>query len=231
MKNKIGIILYARMSSKRLEGKVLRKINNKCLLEIVYDRLKIKFSNNFIIVNTSTNSSDDKIVNFCKKKNIKYFRGSLKNVFKRTVDCCVKFKFKYFARICCDRPILDVDMVKLMFKKILNDKRGYDIITNQFPINAPKGLVCEIAKCSIFKKINFKNLNNNDKEHIFNFFYKNQKKYKILNIQKKYYKKLTNKNFAIDTVKDLNRFKKIFERINYNFLLPTRSIIKKINTV
>ena len=45
-----------------------------------------------------------------------------------------------------------------------------------------------------------------------------------------FYKNFKKKTYAIDKVDDLNKFKKIFKKINYNFLLPTKSIIKKIST-
>ena len=45
MKRKIGFILFARMSSNRFHGKVLKKINNKSLLEIIYNRINAKFKN------------------------------------------------------------------------------------------------------------------------------------------------------------------------------------------
>ena len=67
--NKIAIIIFARLNSKRLKGKVLKKIFDKYLLEIIYLRLKRKL--NFpIIVNTSKNKSDDKIIKFCQKRKI-----------------------------------------------------------------------------------------------------------------------------------------------------------------
>ena len=43
---KIGIIIYARTSSKRLPKKVLKIINEKTLLEIIYFRIKKKIKEN-----------------------------------------------------------------------------------------------------------------------------------------------------------------------------------------
>ena len=66
---KIGIIIYARTTSKRLPGKVLKILNDKItLLELVHDRVKKKSRNILIIVNTSKNIQDDKIVALCKRK-------------------------------------------------------------------------------------------------------------------------------------------------------------------
>ena len=40
-----------------------------------------------IIVATSREKTDDKLLDFCKKKKIKIFRGSLNDIHKRTTDC------------------------------------------------------------------------------------------------------------------------------------------------
>ena len=77
---KIGIIIYARTSSKRLPKKVLKIINEKTLLEIIYFRIKKKSKKIPVIINTSKSKSDDQIIDFCKKRKIKFFRGSLTNV-------------------------------------------------------------------------------------------------------------------------------------------------------
>ena len=90
--SKIGILIFARINSKRFPGKVLKNIIfNKNLLEIIFLRLK-KFSNLQIVICTSFSKNDDKIVRFCKSRKMKYFRGSLRNVFARTVNCLKKYK-------------------------------------------------------------------------------------------------------------------------------------------
>ena len=149
---KMGIIIYARTTSRRLPGKVLKVLNNKkMLLELVYDRVKKKSKDILIIVNTSKNTQDNKIITFCKKKKIKYFRGKLDNVFERTVECCKKYKLKSFVRVNADRPFFDYNLMETMIK--IFKKKNYDIVTNQFPRACPKGLACEIAKTKIFLDI------------------------------------------------------------------------------
>ena len=74
MKNKINqqsiaIIIYVRLNSKRLPEKAFLKINSKSILEILIDRIK-NFSkyNLSIIVATSREKTDDKLLDSCKKK-------------------------------------------------------------------------------------------------------------------------------------------------------------------
>ena len=167
MKN-IGILIFARIGSRRFPGKVLKNIIfNKNLLEIVFLRLKKNF-NLKIIICTSVTKKDEKIIKFCKKKKIKYFRGSLKNVFERTVDCILKYKLDAFVRINADRPFVDFKEIGKMIK--IFKKKKFDIVTNQLTKNCPKGLTSEIANSKIFLNAPKEKLKKKDKEHIFNFF-------------------------------------------------------------
>ena len=222
--SKIGIIIYARLNWKRLPNKVLKKINQIPLIEIIYLRLKKKLKYK-IIVNTSNNKSDDKIAKFCKNKKISYFRGSLNNVFKRTKECLIKHKFSSFVRICSDRPFVDPVEIKKIIK--IFKKNKYDIVTNQLNKKCPKGLACEIAKTKIFLNLNDDLINKNDREHIFNFFYRNKKKYKIFDILNKTYKKGKNKNLSIDTKKDFSKINRLFKKYR-NIHIETNKVLKDL---
>ena len=221
---KIGIIIYARTTSRRLPGKVLKILNDKItLLELVHDRVKKKSRNILIIVNTSKNIQDDKIVALCKRKKIKYFRGKLNNVFERTVECCKKYKLKSFVRVNADRPFFDFNLMETMIK--IYQKKKYDIVTNQFPKSCPKGLACEISNTKIFFDLTKKNLSNSDKEHIFKYFYKNNSQYKIKNYISKIYNSNKKINLSIDTKKDFKNVEKIYNNSNNNFFVDTKKII------
>ena len=60
-KKKILCVIQARMNSKRLRGKVLKKIQEKTALEHIVDRsLKVKLIDDLVVA-TSNNKIDDKI--------------------------------------------------------------------------------------------------------------------------------------------------------------------------
>ena len=77
------IFVQARMSSKRFPGKVMKEINGKKLIDIIFDVLKKTKKIKKIVVLTSTNKSDDILCNHLKKQKINFFRGSLENVYQR----------------------------------------------------------------------------------------------------------------------------------------------------
>ena len=64
------IIIQARFSSKRLRGKVLKKIEGKPLLEYMVQSINKLRHKHKLIIATSLSRSDDKVVIFCKKHNI-----------------------------------------------------------------------------------------------------------------------------------------------------------------
>jgi spore coat polysaccharide biosynthesis protein SpsF len=214
----IVILVYARLNSKRLPNKVLIKINSKTILSLVIQRIKkISKYKIPIIVCSSKNKSDDKLINYCKRNQINYFRGSLNNVFQRTVECSHKYNFKSFVRVCADRPFFDVRLMDKMIKKFKEKK--HDIVTNQFPRTYPKGLACEIADIDIFKNLDKSRILELEKEHIFNFFYRNNKNYRIFNFSLN--RSMTTKtikeiDWSLNDKKDLLKIRKIYAGYSAN---------------
>ena len=229
MKNNIAVLIFVRMSSKRLPGKVMKLIKKKTILEIIYRRVKKVFNKNLIIINTSNKKSDNAIVKFCEAKKINYYRGSLNNVFERTLKCCKKYNLTGFIRVCGDRPIFDYLLMKRMLK-IFNTNK-YDIVTNQYIKSCPKGIACEIVKSNIFYKIKNRQLKPSEKEHILNYFYNNHEKYNFFNYFDKEYANIKNQNYSIDNIRDFKRVEEIFRKNNYSFTRSTKKILSIVNKI
>lgn len=196
---KIVYFIQARMSSKRLPGKVLKKIKKKEILKFLINRLKARLKNIDIIVLTSKNYTDKKIVSFCKRNKYKYQTGPLYNVFSRFKQSLKNSNVDGFVRITGDSPLLNINLLKKMV--LLFKKNKYDIVTNVFPRSYPIGQSAELIKKKVFMNVDEKKLNKFEKEHIFQYFYKNSKKYKIYNFSN--YKDFSHKNLSINTKLDL----------------------------
>ena len=129
MKIIIGLQAYE-LIQKDFGRKSFKKINDKPLLSFVIDRLKKTKLSNEIFVLTSKQKSDDVIEYYCKKNNIKFFRGSLDNVLSRFVLFGKAYNAFGVVRICADSPWIDYDLINRMSKIFLENR--YDIITNIF---------------------------------------------------------------------------------------------------
>ena len=174
-----------------------------------------------IVVSTSRNSMDRKIIKFCKNKKIDFFRGSEENVLERTFRTAIKYKPRMIIRLTCDNPFLDPEMLNYMIVFFLNRYKKIDYLCNNGLGNfqkrsVPFGLDIQIYKMSSFRKLynlvmNTKN-NNEYLEHPPLFFYtKGRKKFRNSNI-KLPSKFLISKKIrvTVDTLADFKLAKKIF---------------------
>ena len=159
-----------------------------------------------IIIATSRNKSDDKLVNYLKKIKIQYYRGSLGNVAQRMVETAEYKKKKNFIRISGDSPLIDPVIIDKAISTFTKNK-NYDLISNIFPRTFPNGQSIEIIRTYALKK-HLNNMNKFEKEHVTQYFYNNPKTFSIKSFVNK--KKIKFIKTAIDNKKDLvNILKKI----------------------
>ena len=214
-------LIQARISSTRLPGKVLKKIEGKEMLYHLVTNLKKSKLIKKIFVLTSNSIEDDKICNFCKKHNINFFRGPLQNTFLRFCSFLKKNDTKNFIRLSADSPLLNYKLVDAMI--LSSKKKNYDIFTNIFPRTFPKGQSIEIIKTKSFLSIKNKFLNNEEKEHLTKYFYNNPLKFKIYNYRNNI--NYSNYNLSVDTENDFKIVKKIFQR-KQNEVIELKELIR-----
>jgi len=96
MKNekKVDIIIQARIGSTRLKGKVLKKHRGLTPLKIMAGRLKYCNKIKDVIICTTRLLEDNRIVKFCKKENIKFYRGSKNDVLSRYYETAKNLDLK-----------------------------------------------------------------------------------------------------------------------------------------
>ena len=110
-----GIIIQARLNSKRFPKKVLKRLDgNNTVLEFQISRVSKVFDKKNIFIATTINKEDIKICRISKKNGIRFFRGSEKNVMKRYIDCAKKFKIETIIRVTSDCPLVDPRLIKKM---------------------------------------------------------------------------------------------------------------------
>lgn len=121
----IDVFIPARLDSKRLPKKHLKKIGENTLIEILINRIKKAKKVRKIIVCTTNKKSDDEFVDFLKKKNILYYRGNEKDILKRFLGASEKFGTDI---------IIDVEGDKLYTEPKFIDKIISEIKNNDFII-------------------------------------------------------------------------------------------------
>jgi len=88
----IVCIIQARMGSTRLPGKVLLPLAGREVLAHVLDRLAVCETIDDVVVATSDQPSDDVLAQWCDRRGVPVFRGSLDDVTQKNK---IKKKKKY----------------------------------------------------------------------------------------------------------------------------------------
>jgi glutamate-1-semialdehyde 2,1-aminomutase len=135
-------IVQARMGSTRLPGKVLKKLNGKTLIEIIFHRLSLSEKIDKIILATSHNSENDLLAIIVENIGFEVFCGSEDDVLDRYYQAAKLYSPETVVRITGDCPIIDpwlLDEVIALYQE--ND---VDYVSNREPPTFPDGLDMEV---------------------------------------------------------------------------------------
>jgi spore coat polysaccharide biosynthesis protein SpsF len=158
MKIKEASIITARTSSRRLPNKTIMKIKDDLKsIDIVIQRAKkIGYP---VILATSTDPSDDVLVDIAKQHNIEIFRGSLLNKIKRWYDCFKEYQIEYACIIEADDIAFDYDLYHYGMMEL--EKNNIDmimypdnIVTGLFLLNLRKNAIDQLFTLVPDEKIN-----------------------------------------------------------------------------
>lgn len=192
-----GIIVLCRYSSSRLPGKILKPINGKPILKYILERLSLLNGKAPIVICTSDEPTDDRIVQYCIENGIKHFRGSLNNVAERFLSCAQHFGFSEAVRINGDNIFLDYELIEGMITQhVLNKSVFTSNVRNR---TYPKGMSVEIVSIEHYAQ-SLPLFNEEDKEHVMTYFYRQNNLNHFFVYNKKDYGETL--NFAIDTSED-----------------------------
>lgn len=143
---KVVAITQARVGSTRLPNKVLKKINNKTLLEIHLNRIKKSRRIHKLIVATTVDIKDDAIVNICNEMQLPYYRGSEHNVLDRFYQAASREVPTHIVRITSDCPLIDPILLDEVVDFTIENNLDYG--SNILIENFPDGQDIEVMKFS-----------------------------------------------------------------------------------
>lgn len=204
---KIGAIIEARMSSSRLPGKVLFKVKNKTILELITNRIKLVKKIDKTIIATTTNSNDDKLVKWCKSKKINFYRGSEENVLSRVYLAAKKNKLDIIVLITGDCPLVDHGIISQILSTYLNNKADY--VSNAHIRTYPDGMDVQVFNFKSLKKSHSLAKSNLEKEHVTLNMRRNPKIFKPIYLMAPENLHLPDLGLTLDETKDFILIEKI----------------------
>jgi len=198
------------MSSTRLPGKVLMKLDKKhTVLDYLINQLKHSKLLGKIIIATTNLEEDNAIVNFAKKNEIEYFRGESDDVLDRFYQCAKNFSSDNILRITSDNPLVDPTVIDDL---IINyQKSSCDYASTNLARTYPFGIDAEIFSFNTLEKTWKNAILPSEREHVSSYMKKNSKIFKQFNLRNKI--KVPLVRLTIDREVDLELFRIVISKI------------------
>jgi spore coat polysaccharide biosynthesis protein SpsF len=204
----IAVGIQARMSSTRFPGKVLAKLQGKPIIEHLSARFQ-KMGLPFFVL-TSTNTSDDPLVEFLQDRGCEVYRGSLDDVLSRFQTFAQSFSLSHIIRISADSPLIHPDVVYKVLGR--SSDIPFDISTNIFPRSFPKGQSVEVLTSETLDRMVNLPLLPTHREHVTSYIYENHQSFNISNHFNN--ENLSTMNMCVDIPEDLQRLEDMLERLD-----------------
>ena len=132
------------MESSRLPGKAIKKICNKTILELIFERLKNISNIDKIILVTGSIEQNKPLIDEAKKINLNYFCGNEENILDRFYNASKKFPSNNIIRVLADCPLIDFELIDSALK--IFQKNNFDMLSIARKRTFPHGLDFEIFK-------------------------------------------------------------------------------------
>jgi spore coat polysaccharide biosynthesis protein SpsF len=225
---KVVCIIQARMSSSRLPGKVLKDICGYPMLHWVVNRAaKAKLINELIVATTKDNS-DDPIIEWCLKHDIKCFRGDAFDVLDRYYQTARNCRADVIVRITADCPLIDPVLIDEVITVFFNNR--VDFAANRLPPpykrTYPIGLDIEVASFSALEKAWRQARLPYEREHVMPYLYSVKDRFTtfILDAEKNY----GDCRWTVDTPEDLEFIRALFNIQNCCINFTWREVLQTL---
>ena len=177
---KVVATIEARMTSSRLHGKVLLPVLGKTMLHCLIERLRAVPSLDAIVIATTTNITDEPIVQFAKEIGIEVFRGSEDDVMARVVGAAEFLNADIVVEITGDCPIIDPDLVEQTIR--MYHAHSADYASNSIIRSYPDGMDTQVFALEILRDAAKITQDSLDREHVCRYIWRHPEKYKLLHL-------------------------------------------------
>lgn len=148
MKN--HVFVQARQNSQRFPNKILKKICEKPIAELIIERIRKIQNVDDIFLITGPKEQNDEVIREFKRNGVEYFSGSEENILDRFYQASKVLGTRNIIRITGDNPLLDFNIINNGLKKFSDSQ--YDILSNNRKKTFPIGLNFEIFTSDALKR-------------------------------------------------------------------------------
>lgn len=174
-------ILQARVSSRRLPGKVLRPILGEPMILRQIERLQRARRIDRLVVATSVDSSDDRLAAVVEGAGLDVHRGSLDNVLDRFIATAAAYEPAWIVRLTADCPLADPKLIDEVIEATVSALSDYG--SNTIEPTYPDGLDVEVVRYQVLKDVWREGGTSAEREHVTLGIYRHPERFRLLNFK------------------------------------------------
>lgn len=187
-KNKVGIIIQARMGSSRLPGKIAMKLpynGELSVIEHIIARAKAANPEYMVAVATSMNPENDWLAGIAHKQEVQLFRGDENDVLSRYAMVAQQHKLDTIVRLTGDNPCIDSTFINQAVEEHITKRADYT-----YTQGLPLGMNVEVVSNTALQRAHQQGHTPNNREHVTHFIHQNPDKFTL------YYPKVLPRNIS-----------------------------------
>ena len=212
-KDKAVAIIQARLGSSRLPRKILLDIAGQSMLERVVSRVQQAKHIDQVVIATTTEQTDDPLVEYCQDRNWDYYRGSEQDVLSRYLETARHFSATRIVRITSDCPLIDPELIDQLVQLSISSAQELDYCCNFYPDrHYPRGLDCECISAQALERIDQLATSPDYREHVTLYAYRNPEQFTIGSLQCS--SDHSEFRWTVDTPQDLQLVRTIYQHFD-----------------
>lgn len=177
---KIVATIECRMTSSRLQGKVLMEACGKPLLELLVERLSRVKRIDAMVLATTTNKEDNPIVELAERLGVFSFRGSEYDVLNRVLGAARSVEGDIVVEITGDCPLLDPEITSQIIDFYLLNECDY--ASNLDPVSYPIGMDTQVFSTALLALADREGKSREDREHVSWFIRRQPERFRKLHL-------------------------------------------------
>jgi spore coat polysaccharide biosynthesis protein SpsF len=207
-------IIQARMTSTRLPGKVMLPLLGKPILVRLLERIEAAPQIDEIVVATTTNATDDVLVDLCASLGVASYRGSEQDVLSRYHGAANQYGAQTVIRLTSDCPLLDIaiisDVINAYQEHVIGTKKP-DYASNMIEPTYPYGMAVEVFSVEALNDAHMESIDPVEREHVTPFIYRRPERYALASV--KLAADFSSYRCTVDTPEDYDLVSRMFERL------------------
>lgn len=229
----IGVI-QARTGSTRLPGKVMYPLAGEPVLRHLIRRTRASDRIERVVVATSESRADDVLATVARRVGASVFRGSEVNVLGRIADAVEETNAEAAVRIGGDNPLVHPDQLDVLTTKIA---REYDYASCKIKHTFPIGLNPDAFTMEAIRLMANRAETDHHREHVAKCFQQHLDALEWANVlaeevfEEAFIESVPDfpqLRLTLDESKDYRLLSRVYEKVEYDGILPTRDAITYI---